>query len=573
MKRSTSWLLAGALLAAITGGLMACGPALTPEAPTGSPSSNPALQPPTLTALPSPTPTATVEPLAMPTSEPSILAVSPTPSVPWLTGEVHAYPAPLHYVGDVLSFEAAVYGFTDISNLSGITLRVDGRELSADPGFANSAIRGDAIVFARVWDTADTEPGEHAVSIALPEGSRGGGRTAEVVVRLEPADEKPLQEQEAVWWERSSNCCRIYYLSGTTAEREITRLGDALDQAFATVEERLAIEVEEGPATVALIDNVWGNGAYLDDMMVFSVVDRRYVGTDMTTMLAHETVHWITHSCTARRTPAILCEGLAVYAAGGHYKPEPLHRRGAALVALDAYVPLETLADTFRSQQHEVAYAEAGALVQYLIDRYGLERFYDLTGAEDIVAGSDAEWLDEALQRTYDIDLAETERAFRSWLDGVEPGEQTEDLAQTIALHDSIRRYQQLYAAYQEALPPIAAATTDGTVSEFIREPHAPANVALEVMYVTAQEALLTGDYGQVETLVSAVNATLDDGDFTRAPVADYLAITNRLAADSYEVQLIDLDDNTATVTAVSVWPEIETLILIYDEEGWHRAE
>jgi hypothetical protein len=573
MKRQISWPLIAALIA-VMGILAACGTAITREEPTESPASSLALQPPTLTALPSPTPTATVEPLAMPTPEPSFFAASPTPSIPWLTGEVRAYPGPRHYVGDVLSFEVVAHGFTGASNLSGITLRVDGQELPADPRFATSTLRGDVIVFNNVWDTTGVEPGDHAVSISLPEGSRGGGRAADVMIRLEPAEEQPLQERDAVWYERSTNCCRVYYLSGTTAEREIIRLGDELDQAFAAAEERLGLEVEEGPATVALIDNVWGNGAYINsDDMVISVVDRRYVGTDLTTMLAHEAVHWITQSCTARRTPAVVCEGLAVYGSGGHYSPEPLRQRGAALVTLDIYIPLETLAGDFRGQQHEAAYVEAGALVQFLVSQYGIERFLSINNTGDIPAGSDAEWLDEAFRRTYDADLAEIEKAFQAWLGGVDPGEQTADLAQTIALFESIRRYQTLYAAYQESLPPIEAAVTNGTVSEFIREPHTAPNVAIETMYVAAQEALLAGDYRRVATLVDAVNATLDDGDFTRAPVGDYLAITNVTAAAGYEAQRIDVDGVTATVEAVQVWPQLETLNLVKDEEGWHLAE
>jgi hypothetical protein len=572
MKRGTSWLLAGALIA-VTGIFAACGAVITREVPTESAASGPALQPPTLTALPSPTPTATVEPLAMPSPEPSFFAASPTPSVPWLTGEVRAYPGPRHYVGDVLSFEVIAYGFSGASNLAGITLRVDGQALSADPRFAASTLRGDVLVFSDVWDTTDAESGDHAVSVTLPEGSRSGGRVAEVMVRLEPAEDRPLQEQEAVWWERSTNCCRVHYLSGTTAEREIVRLGDALDDAFATAEERLGIEMEEGPANVALIDNVWGNGGYIGADMVISVVDRRYVGTDLTTMLAHEAVHWITQSCTARRTPAVVCEGLAVYGAGGHYKPESLRQRGAALVALDAYIPLETLADDFRGQQHEAAYVEAGALTQFLADRYGIEHFLNLNNTGDIPASSDAEWLDEAFRRTYDAGRDEIERDFRTWLGAVDPGQQTDDLAQTIALYESIRRYQSLYAAYQETLPPIPAAVTDGTVSEFIREPHTAANVAIETMYVAAHEALLAGDYDRVETLVDAVNATLEDGDFTRAPVSDYLAITNAVAAAGYEAQRINVDGTTATVEAVQVWPQLETLTLVNDGEGWHLAE
>ncbi len=71
----------------------------------------------------------------------------------------------------------------------------------------------------------------------------------------------------------------------------------------------------------------------------------------------------------------MLEEGLAVYLTGGHFKPEPLGPRAAALLDLGWYISLSNVANDFYNQQHDIAYLEAGSLVKYLVETYGWSAF------------------------------------------------------------------------------------------------------------------------------------------------------------------------------------------------------
>jgi hypothetical protein len=298
-------------------------------------------------------------------------------------------------------------------------------------------------------------------------------------------------------------------------------------------------------------------------------VDRAYTGIDLDTIVRHEAAHWAARSLDAN-PPTILAEGTAVYVAGGHYRPEPIPRRAAALLELDRYVPLAELANGFRAQQPEVASLEAGALVAYLADTYTWQQVVVLYAVRRDARG--AEWLDQALRLVFNTGLEEVEQDFIAWLQSHPSGEQLDDLRLTIELYETIRRYQALYAPYQEALPPFNQAFEMGLTADFMRESTAPENVALEAMFVAAHQALAEGRYIGVEALLDAVNATLDDGNFTREPVGDYLSITRLLAKEGYEVQRINIAGSQATVQAIQTWPQLETLTLTRVGDEWQIA-
>ena len=104
-----------------------------------------------------------------------------------------------------------------------------------------------------------------------------------------------------------------------------------------------------------------------------SYLDRNYASNSWELVVHHEMVHAIDGHLGGDFRPTIFVEGLAVYLTGGHYKPEPLMPRAAALLPayLNQYIPLKTLADDFYASQHEIGYLEGASLIEYMVKTYG----------------------------------------------------------------------------------------------------------------------------------------------------------------------------------------------------------
>jgi hypothetical protein len=123
---------------------------------------------------------------------------------------------------------------------------------------------------------------------------------------------------------------------------------------------------------------------FASDEIHISYLDRNYAGGRPEMVLHHEMIHILDSRLGGDMRPSILVEGLAVYLTGGHFKPEPLMPRSAALLetwgsplqpGLDWFIPLETLAENFYQSQHEIGYLEAGALVEFMRLAGGLNQF------------------------------------------------------------------------------------------------------------------------------------------------------------------------------------------------------
>jgi hypothetical protein len=560
-------------LAAVLAALLATG--CSALASQLEPTPTPTLDAGLLAGIPSATPTsaATATPAAAPITLPppqSTIATTftPTPAYAWLAGEVRVFPGPLHYAGDLLTIEVTVENIWLLPDERRATLLLGDVILSAEPEVAYSPLREDALVFRWVWDTTE-QVGTHRLVVRLPAGPQSPEQEIDFAVQVLPADQRPRQERRARWTQRNvPGCCTLNVITNTAAHRDLDLIASQAAEALAEVEARLGFPIAEKPVPITLIDNIWGNGGYAGSEIVISYVDRSYVMPDLPTTLRHELVHWAMRSQPGS-PPAILSEGLAVTIAGGHYHPEPVPQRAAALLALERYIPLWELADTFWAQQHEVAYLEAAGLVTYLIETYGLPAFLDLYTAEIDRPGGDAIWLDAALNAIYGMRLDEVEREYRVWLGAQDPGDQVDDLRLTIALFDTVRRYQAYYAAYQESLPPVAEALEGGHVAEFVREPVSAENIALESLLVSAQRALSAGQAAQAAALISAVSGTLDDGDFTRDLVADYLDIVRAARGAGFEVQEIEIEDQQAVVTVTHTLPDLRTRMFVFDGERW----
>jgi hypothetical protein len=540
MKKALPYLLLFAL---------ACNTLLPTPAPTRTPTAAPVRISPSPTAPPSPT-------------------GSPTPAPTGLRPEhITFHPGPELYAGDIVSIQierpGAEAGWEEARVKVFAGEAVD--EPLASDRFGRFGIGGRAqATFWWVWDTAGLA-GEQSVTVVIESESGEQLDSLTVHVTLLPAELRPPPEREARWAQAESACCLFHYLTGTAAARDIALITAQADEAFERVEERLGVE-RERRITFTLLSRLLGHGGFAGSEISLTYIDRNPAGVDLETVFVHEGTHLLDRQI-ARERPTLLTEGLAVFIAGGHYKPEDLDRRAAALLVLDRYLPLADLARDFYPQQHEIGYLQAGALVNYLVDNYGWEKFKAMYASFQ-PAPDEAAMLEAGLQAHYGKTLAEVEAEWLTHLRALPVDEdEVEDLRLTVALFDTLRRYQQLYdpAAYYLTawLPDGREARKRGIVADFIRSPRAPENVALEAMLAAGQEALRQRDFDQAESLVDAVNAVLDaNGLFFDPLAARYLRAVGDLAAQGYEAQTLDLFATQPRATAIRNWPTLETIIL-----------
>ncbi|MGF1505924.1 MAG: peptidase MA family metallohydrolase [Anaerolineae bacterium] len=515
--------------------LAACGTVLPDQ--VVAPDATATAAPPTVTLLP-PTPTATPEPTPGATTPP---AMPPALEEARVVGPVQVFPGPVHYAGDVLSFEAPLGSVDAFPREEDVLVAIDGGPLEPVQAWVwNHVLLGPRLLTEPFWNTSG-EPGTYLVTLSVPINAAGDRQepTFDVVVLPEAA--RPLQEQAAEWIIRRTDCCELRYLAGTAAARDIEILSERADQAALYVEDRLGYTVENLPIPIALIDNMWGNGGYaIADGLVVSYIDRDYTGKhDLETfemLMQHEAVHWATRDLS-NETPTMLVEGIAVYITEGHYKPEPIPERTAALVETGLYVPLADLTDNFRAHQHEIAYVQAAGLVAYLTEAYGWDAFLEMYQIDDTDLRN-SEWLDNAFRRAYGVGLEQVETDFLAWLAELDTGDQPLDMILTINHFELLRRYQRVRTPYQY-FPPISEAIEQGITTPFIRQTAVPEDVAIEAMLVQAAEALHDGDYDTTLFLHKQIDAAIERSDFVLFPARAYLAAAESLTQSGYVVQRI----------------------------------
>jgi hypothetical protein len=333
-------------------------------------------------------------------------------------------------------------------------------------------------------------------------------------VTLLPQEALPEAEAGARWAHAESDCCLVYYITGTDAERDLPEILSMADEQAALVEGRFQHHLTD-PVTLVLLPRVLGHGGFTGEGIAISYLDLRYSGSDPEIVLRHELVHYVDHLLGGDLRPTILVEGLAVYVSGGHFKEEPLLPRAAALLKMGDYLPLEPLADNFYPSQHESGYLEAGALVEYMVQRWGWEAFQGFY--RDIHSNGDnqQEAIDRALGLHFGISFADLEAGFLDALRSQpEASKYDEDVRLTIAFYDTVRRYQQVLdpSAYYLAawLPDGKQMRERGIVADYLRHPSAPINHILESLLVSADGHLRAGDYQATGIILQTVDRVLD---------------------------------------------------------------
>jgi len=470
---------------------------------------------------------------------------------------VRAYPGPRHFEGDILTFE--------IQNNNGIpeteqTVRMqldDGEpvEVTGTWSFFNE------IIIPLAFDTKGLT-GTHTLHFTTSDGNINEYYSFEVL----PASERPAQEADATWLTLETPCCVLHYVSGTPAERDIDFIAEHFQKGADDFSEIMRAEITS-KLDVYLIDRIWGNGGFGGGgQIVASYTDRYYGptidGAGLQTLARHE----LSHAAGIGIDKAgdgldFNYEGLAVYVAGGHYKPEPLAKRGAAMFDL-GYFPSR---DQQFFGQHELDYLYPAVILTYIADTYGSDAVWDFLDADDDVPDDILVPLDEAVQKTFAIPYSQFREEFRAWLEKNEPGEQLEDLRLTIELQDLRRQYQDIYAP-----PPfiIFGAVKETILNPdllpvIVREADSPGNVAFELIVVNAQKAIVDGNYPLAEEFIGIMESILDTGTFANPRARDYLDISHLLMGEGYNVdELIFTDDSHAQAQVVKDVFELQTIQL-----------
>ena len=439
-----------------------------------------------------------------------LLLVSCTPSQPVQQITVISHPDGPLYVGDQVSFEVLVPSSPGQTS-SSVTVSYAGRQLGTAPLAPFGIGQRSQATLWWIWDTSNIEPGVHILTFTrLPQNT-----TWTESFTLHPATQVPSPEPQAHWTSTISVCCTLYYITGTAAERDISVLGEEADHESAAVSAQMNTSLSRR-IDIILMSRVVGQGGFTLDSVYVSYLDDNYIGNDMPILFHHEFVHYYDSILGGMYRPVMLEEGLAVYLTGGHFKPEPLGPRAASLLDLGWYIPLSTIADDFYNQQHDIAYLEAGSLVQYLIETYGwnaFNQFYRAIPEPD--NQSDTAVLDRAFLDNFGLSFAELENGYLSYLRSqtVTPNIRT-DLKLTVTFFNAVRNYQEVLdpSSYflTAWLPDAQVMRQRGIVADFVRRPEGWKNRLLESLLIRSQKELFSGDYKNTEWTLQLTNRLMD---------------------------------------------------------------
>lgn len=586
----------------------------TPEEPSALPATS------TATDLP-PSPQApTSGPESRRAFPPPEKATATLPALDDAAFTVRLHPDGPLYVGDQVSFEVIAPAGPNLQGRS-VQLTSKGAKI-AEAQFGSYGIAGrQEAVLNWAWDTSSLIAGEYALTFSItPDGP-----TWTQSVRLGPRGQIPPPEPQAAWASARSQCCTVYYITGTAAGRDLPSLLAMIDEQAqkASQEMGIALSGDKGdPVEIVLLPRVLGHGGFASKNIAVSYLDRNYMGGDVETILHHEMVHILDSRLGGGWRPSMLVEGLAVYKSGGHFRPESILPRAAALLpaevgcqpwspsqedallssqvegcGLDFYVPLATLLDHFYFEQHEAGYLEAAALIQFMVQTWGREAFSAFyrdihlqeQGAEGEKDGfgPQARAVDAALYAHFGLTLRQLEERFLAALrqEHLSP-ENAEDVRLAVRFYDLARLYQLTLdpsAYFMTAwLPDNEEMRKRNITADYLRYPSRPENLALETLLVSANSSMAESDFARAGQLLTSLETVLDAYPekslqaFNLDPlVADYLALVEAAQAAGCQPQHIALDDSTARVWASECsssrtpGPQITLLDFIRHPEGW----
>lgn len=425
------------------------------------------------------------------------------------------------YEGDRLSFEVQVrnaaptpiaQGRVEIRRVSpgGEEILAEGLLPKLPPGAFHTT------TWTWVWEASPAGPLSLIVVAQPGEETLWPGDRITRTISLRPREQLPEVERQAQWAQAESRCCAHHYLTGTATEAGLSQRMAWADEAEAAVRARLGLSARL-PTHIVWIPRLLGHGGFaVGDSLILSDPLSDRLLADVPTILRHEFTHrmtcaWLEREDCLTHLPPFINEGLAVFIAGGHYRPEPLTLRAAALLHLGGWIPLERLVEDFYTHPHEIGYLEAGAFVEELVRQGGWSRFRAFLQAMERRPGeSDREVLDRALQAVYHQDIRGMEARWRERLQAspLDPG-QVRDLQFTVAFYEALRAYQRKYdpsAYFLDAwLPDWRRAVREGIVADFMREPEHPEGRRFWGRLQEARRRGLEGDLDGAQEILRAL--------------------------------------------------------------------
>lgn len=500
----------------------------------------------------------TATPAPAPTNTPA--AAETAGDLALMPDDVFVYPGPGVYSGDEVTFYVLAHVPDSISPSDvEVELQIDD-QLTLTSALNGRNLAGEAVgLFAWAWETQGLA-GDYTATITLdPDDEITVGdenpdnNQVTIAVPVHPARFRPPQEIGASWVTTSVDCCILRVVSGTAAQRDLSRLREIADAAVQEAAGRLGVEPRE-KIDIYLIDRVIGQGGYAGSSIVVSYLDRNYAGGGLFEVLLHEAVHVLDRQFAPNRI-AFLAEGLAVWATGGHYKQENIDQRMVVLRQAGLDIPLHDLIEEFYLQQHEISYLQAGGFINYLVNTYGWERvkpFYSAVSPRDDMTL--VQVMEQELQNHFGVSLEQVEADWMAYLDGVPSNpEVATDLLTTIRYYDVIRRYQLHYdptAHFLKAWLPFPQELEErGLTAELTRHPTAELNVTLEVMLGAVDRALMAGEYGRANVVLDSVERVLDNGGQFVDPLSvHYHDLVTKLTDLGFEVHQVEMEGNRAVV-------------------------
>jgi hypothetical protein len=484
------------------------------------------------------------------------------------------------YVGDQVSMEIIAPSGVNIDTLD-VIVHVDRPiRMTLGPakfGYFGIGRRPEATMYWN-WNTSELQAGIHELTFSV----RPLGVNWTQSVTLLPAADIPPPETEAHWTSTESECCNIFYITQTSSERDMPELLPMIDKQAEDVSQKMDYTLNQ-PVSIVLVPRILGQGGFANQEVSVSYLDRNYTAAPADIILHHELVHLVDARLGGEWRPSIFVEGLAVYLSGGHFKPEPLIPRAAALLDLEWYLPLNSLVDDFYTSQHEIGYLEAGALVEFMVKTWGWQAFNSFyRGMQPPAQGEKPiDVLNKAMLEHFQLPMAGVEARFLDDLRN-EPNnpEFQDDVRETVNFFDAVRRYQQVYdpsAYFLTAWMLDAKQMRERRiVADYLRHPSLSENLALETMLNAAGEHLQMADYPSVRQLVNAVNAVLGarastvQQPYSVNPLAeDYYEIVQVLEEMGFQAQKIEVNGNMAQAWVSQDGPELIKIELNRLENGW----
>lgn len=508
-----------------------------------------------------PAATVTVTPVVeAPTVLPPTTAAVPVGDLSISPDRIILHPVPEIYAGDPVTFYIRPHVPPEVEP-NDVTVRIEVRDYFTMQGALNGRnLAGEPVaLFTWAWDTTSYW-GDHEVIVtvdpdnAITRGDENPENNEVVIdVAVLPDHTRPAAERDQRWEVSEIDCCVIRVVTGTAAHRDLQDIEVTAQAAVDQAAERLGVQ-PEGKLDLYFIDRVFGQGGYATSNVVISYLDRNYAGGGFHEVLVHEATHILDRQFAPDRI-AFLAEGLAVWAAGGHYKQEDIDQRVKALRETNLYVPLPSLIDDFYEGQHEIGYIEAAGFINYLINVYGWEEtraFY--AGVQPQRGKPYTATVEESLQEQFNISLAQMERDWMAYLDSVPRSSQAVgDLLTTVRYYDTMRDYQLHYdptAHFLQAWLPYAQELEQrGLTTDVTRHPSSHINVTLEVMLHAVDQAIVSGDFNRANVVLDSVErALVNNGEFIDPLGQNYSQIVSKLTELGFEVHHVDLSGNQAIV-------------------------